>query len=415
MKKKLVALMLSMLTVLTACGTPSGNASSGNEKNKPGSAASNSSTQDNDGLAAGSGETDSFLKEITGDTAEAQGVCGADLNWYYKDNVLVIRGTGAMTEYSGSDVPWNDYRDKINRVIIDEGCTALCNGLFQGYKYLSSVVLPDSLTEIGERTFSNCGELVSVHLGNGITSTGLWTFEQCNKLKAIQLPKSLSAIGAGTFWLCENLADVEIPDSVTEIGNSAFSCCYSLESITIPDRVTKIGSSAFARCDSLTALTIPSNVKELGVGIFNESSKLKNVDIKTPDYVLENDMLFNREKTVLLGALVSDLNTYTVPDGVVEITDSALYGLDNLRVITFPANVKKIGNFMNTIDEEGAQYTLTFLGDAPEGLADYIARSFNISYSNVACTIYYSGNGFEEALADAEYQGYDGNIEWIKQ
>ena len=113
-------------------------------------------------------------------------MCGANLNWYYKDNVLAVKGTGAITEYNkDEEVPWNDYRDKINRVIIDEGCTALSDKLFYRYSNLSSVFLPDSLTEMGESAFEECAELVYVQLGNGITSTGLTTFFGCEKLDSV--------------------------------------------------------------------------------------------------------------------------------------------------------------------------------------------------------------------------------------
>lgn len=62
------------------------------------------------------------LMKTTVESPETSGVCGADLTWYYQNGVLVIKGTGAMTEYSsGEDMPWYDLREKIGWVIIDEG------------------------------------------------------------------------------------------------------------------------------------------------------------------------------------------------------------------------------------------------------------------------------------------------------
>lgn len=69
-------------------------------------------------------KTKETILEISSENAEAKGVCGVDLVWYYKDNCLVIRGTGEMMDfvydymednggYSWTSVnkPWNEYVD----------------------------------------------------------------------------------------------------------------------------------------------------------------------------------------------------------------------------------------------------------------------------------------------------------------
>lgn len=55
------------------------------------------------------------------ESPEISSVCGADLNWYYKNGVLVITGTGEMTNYSRrrEDYLWYDIRDQIGWVILD--------------------------------------------------------------------------------------------------------------------------------------------------------------------------------------------------------------------------------------------------------------------------------------------------------
>ncbi|MDE6685804.1 MAG: hypothetical protein K2K17_00610 [Lachnospiraceae bacterium] len=48
------------------------------------------------------------LIRATMDSPKKSGVCGEHLEWYYKDGVLVITGTGEMDEYiySESYAPW---------------------------------------------------------------------------------------------------------------------------------------------------------------------------------------------------------------------------------------------------------------------------------------------------------------------
>ena len=109
---------------------------------------------------------------ITFDNAEDSGVCGADLYWLYKDNVLVIRGTGDMVESAGTP-PWDEVREKIVKVIIEEGCTSIgdyafstCRGKGTVTQYidslLASISIPSTVKEIGEEAFSGCDSITSI-------------------------------------------------------------------------------------------------------------------------------------------------------------------------------------------------------------------------------------------------------------
>lgn len=439
--KKQGLLALALMLVLSACGTPSGSTSSGDNtsSDKPNVTAPESSTPaEKTPLTSGNSATDDLLKTITADTAEAQGICGANLNWYYKDNVLVIKGTGAITEYDNfADVPWNDYRDQINRVIIDEGCTELSNELFSGYNVLSSVFLPDSLTNMGAYVFAECRELVSVQLGNGIASTGKSTFESCEKLETIKLPGSLSAIGDNTFYGCNQLKDIKIPDGVTEIGIFAFDYCENLRSIIIPESVTTIGAFAFGGCSSLTSLTIPENVStiemrafsdctgltsltipknvtDIGGGVFLGCENLKNVDVKTPEYILEDNILFDKNKTKIICVLMDNRENYVIPDGVVEVSTVSLHSNWDLHSITFPASVKKIDSdrIGLSLRDENQDYSVIFLGDAPESnIVDAIRGDSDFN----SLTIYYSGEGFDEAIKSSKKMNDCDKVFWVKQ
>ena len=75
---KLITIFMILLIVLSACSTI-------NVDNKV-----NSEYTDNS--AKQGSDMDRLLETITAETAEYKGVCGVDLTWYYKDNVLVIKG-----------------------------------------------------------------------------------------------------------------------------------------------------------------------------------------------------------------------------------------------------------------------------------------------------------------------------------
>lgn len=125
-----------------------------------------------------------YINSITIDNAEAKGICGSDLMWFYKDNVLVIRGTGDMPDFGSDKQPWHEKlkRSDIHWVIVEDGCTHIGNNAFAFCEYLSKVVLPDSLQSIGESAFCYCYELVEINFPDSLQSIGDDAFLVCHSL-----------------------------------------------------------------------------------------------------------------------------------------------------------------------------------------------------------------------------------------
>ena len=104
-------------------------------------------------------------------------------------------------------------------------------GAFNGCKGLTSITIPDSVTNIGNSAFSWCTGLTSVTIGNGVTSIGAEAFVGCSRLTSITIPDSVTSIGDSAFQFCSGLTSITIPDSVTSVGNGAFYGCTGLTSI----------------------------------------------------------------------------------------------------------------------------------------------------------------------------------------
>ena len=229
-------------------------------------------------------ETQSLIDSINADTAEYQGVCGTDAKWYYKDNVLVIKGTGEI-----SDNPWNseNYEKSlsINWAIIDEGITQIsCESAFSGSVYysttggLSKIILPSTLTDISPSAFSHT-KITSIVLPEGLTKINEGLFDLCDSLNNVVIPNSVTEIGQSAFSRCSSLAEVTLPDSVTTIGYGAFSQCSSLKSVNIPEGVTSIEGDTFFCCTSLTDMILPSHITNIGGSSFYGCNSLININI----------------------------------------------------------------------------------------------------------------------------------------
>ena len=96
----------------------------------------------------------------------------------------------------------------------------------------------------------------------------------CRSLTSLVIPDSVTNIGDYAFWGCSDLADIVIPDGVTSIGDYAFEGCESLRSVVIPDGVTSIGDGAFVGCTSLKSLVIPDGVTSIGAWAFSGCNNL---------------------------------------------------------------------------------------------------------------------------------------------
>jgi len=320
------------------------------------------------------------INSITAENAEATGLCGADLTWYYKDNILVIKGTGAITEYERKSAPWYDYVGKISRIIVDDGCTELCDNLFRGYTSLASVILPDSITEINDSLFESDTQLVSVQFGSNIKSIGESAFSGCTNLKNISLPEGLTSIKAYAFNGCDSLEELVIPEGITTMEHIT-PYCMNLVSLTIPSTVTEIYFESFRGCQSLTNLTV-----------------------NTPEFIFEDGVLFDKDKTKLIWCVPNKSGQYSIPDGVTRIIAGAFSGCQ-LIDIKIPDTVQKIG--ADAFENCPNLHTITFLGNAPNAIEDPLGIR-----ANQNLTIYYSGDGFDKFIR--EFEDYS-NINWVKQ
>ena len=229
--------------------------------------------------------------------------------------VLCVIGAGAETETYG------DFQYRVNS-----------DNTVDINKYVGNAEKVDipakidgkSVTSIGYQAFSGCKSITSVTIPSGVTGIDIRAFSGCENLTGITIPDGVTKIGESAFQDCTKLAGVTIPDSVVNIGWGAFGYCKSLDSITKPDSVNKIGGCAFMYCESLTKINVASENKK---------------------YSSEKGVLFNKDKTKLICYPNAKTDkTYSIPDGVTNISADAFQNCVNLTSVTIPDSVTKIGS-----------------------------------------------------------------------
>ena len=192
-------------------------------------------------------------------------------------------------------------------------------------RYVTSIILPNTITSIGAQAFYNYINLASIEIPNSVTSIGDYAFEGCSSLTSITIPGSVASIGYNVFDSCTSLTSITILKGVTSIGYEAFSGCSSLAMITIPNSVTSIGIGAFGGCTSLTTITIPDSVISIGNSAFNNCSSLESIVVPNRVEVIN---------AVTFGYCTS-LANITIPDSVEDIRDSVFIGCISLTEVYY--------------------------------------------------------------------------------
>ncbi|MBP9989411.1 MAG: leucine-rich repeat domain-containing protein, partial [Ruminococcus sp.] len=152
---------------------------------------------------------------------------------------------------------------------------------FIGCSGITSITIPESVTEIGCYAFADCSALQEAKINGKITSINNNTFENCTNLKNVNIPQTVEQIGDYAFAGCSSITEITLPDKLTSLGEYAFYRCGSLKDIVIPDYVEKISAECFNGCSSLSNVMIGSSVKTIEYFAFYNCVALTTVEIKS--------------------------------------------------------------------------------------------------------------------------------------
>ncbi len=159
------------------------------------------------------------------------GTCGDNLTWQYDTDghSLVISGSGDMYDYDeyGLPCPWKTVAEAI-----------------------TSVSLPNGLTHVGSHTFEWCYNVKAIDFPSTLTSIGYYSFRSTG-LTSIIIPNSVTEMESGAFAENSYLQSVVLPNNIQNLESYVFGYCNQLKSITIPASITTIGSDALNYCEDV--------------------------------------------------------------------------------------------------------------------------------------------------------------------
>ncbi len=96
----------------------------------------------------------------------------------------------------------------------------------------------------------------------------------------------------------------------------------------------------------MTEVTIPASIKNIPSDLFACANDLAKVKFEEgSDFLLENNILYNKNKTVLYLCFDKNVESFDIPASVETIGGGAFRNCSNLKSIDIPATVKHLGEY----------------------------------------------------------------------
>ena len=156
---------------------------------------------------------------------------------------IIDDGTFCITSYRGS----------VEHVVIPHNinATVLFDDLFKGHTEISSVKIPETITDIGGFVFDGCTNIKEIILPPNLINMWQYAMTRCG-IESISIPGSVSSIIPFTFNQCKDLKTVTFSEGTTRICAWAFKDCTSLRDVYLPKSLIDISKLAFEGCESVT-------------------------------------------------------------------------------------------------------------------------------------------------------------------
>ena len=222
--------------------------------------------------------------------------------------------------------------------VIPEGVSIIDEGAFRNTK-IDTLVIPRSLKRICKEAFKT------------------------SSIREISVPSGVEFVGESAFMYCRNLEKVifEGESKIKDLEQYTFAYCNNLKTIVLPSKVQKLGQLIFVDCKELS-VRIPASVTTIEICAFKGCNGAKiEIDENNEVYSSEGNCIIHKPTKTLVHASDSSvipsyitkigqfavtgltLETFKVPENVVEIGENAFENCNNMKDIYLPEGLKKIG------------------------------------------------------------------------
>lgn len=318
--------------------------------------------------------------------------CGENATWTYdtETKTLTISGTGNV-EYV-YDWEKADFKNKVEKVIIEEGITGLTEGVFQDFVNLAKVEIPESLEVIEANAFVNTA-LDYLYIPDTTTTIG-------KAVDSIEVSGDIVDVGvailtkkdsqAETYAQRHNLAIIYIGETAEEKYYG--SCGTSTEWFynATESKLTLKGSGEVVIAPWLFVM---NNVEELPV----------------QEIIIGNGITTIEAVGAFSNKDFQGVTKVDIPEGVILLGNKLFEGLENLEKVTLPTkSLTTIGDYTFNNCPKLAMLKIPFsVQKIGEKALGYIQTTENEAQVNKDFVVY----GYSDTIAE-EYSGKN-NLRFI--
>lgn len=210
---------------------------------------------------------------------------------YLTGDTLTFSGVGKMKNWTNFvDVPWYEDRRSINNIVIPGGITTIGEQAFKETS-ITSIDIPDTVTEINTGAFLFCNKLSTVTMpitakvtDNAFVDTEPSVFTLFSLIKGADGTKTVNYTEVSAKKLPWNkmpdTATIDIATDIEEIGEYTFYKAKAIKNIRL-ENVSKIGKSAFEGCTGFSDLYLDNSTVSIEIGdrAFKECKDMDNVTV----------------------------------------------------------------------------------------------------------------------------------------
>ena len=281
-------------------------------------------------------------------------------------------------------------------------------------RFLTTVILPDSLQSIGKECFSGCDSLRDVVLPYGLRQIGSRAFYR-TAIEYLELPASVRLVGAKAFHMCKSLKEVVLHtmsvaesriageylgdneavfgarSSVTKVtvkggGKSFFPSAFkffnSLTDVDLCEGIEVLPEKAFLSCTALQSIKLPSTVRVISSWAFHACTALSHIELSE---ILQKIESFAFQKTGLVSMTIpsdckhigecafancQELRSVCIQAEGISLEDAAFRGCVTLSEVTLPSGMQALGSYCFCDCTQLAEIAI------PEGITELPERCF---------------------------------------
>ena len=290
------------------------------------------------------------LQKFSGKFASSDGRC------LIQDGELIAFAPAGLTSYTipnnVTTIGCNAFANcsNLTHIVLHEGVKQIEKGAFAGCTNLARINFPKDITEIEEGTFADCTNLKNITI-NTNSFQGSWVNNAV--VEEIILGPNINLYNSENFNGFENLKRVNVNTNQLRDNSSDF---VGFEEITIGANVTQLPSSILSQhegkltfnCKQITkSLTANLKIREIYIGenveyIASDAFSGHTGITLAGEYICDagNSVIVNNRFVHLIN---KDLESYTIPNNVTEISKEAFKGCSKLKNLTIPNGITKFG------------------------------------------------------------------------